>query len=107
MKECELFVEHFDADPDAVWGALKRAAAKMTLQDVDDTNRTARLSTGASLMSYSNYVVAAVVPAAPGADMVVRGRPKGATVAMQWSDDVHARGMQRNLREAVERELGG
>jgi len=26
---------------------------------------------------------------------------------MEWSDDVHARGMQRNLREAVEGELGG
>ncbi len=105
MEECELFVEHFDAEADAVWGALKRAAAKMTLQDVDETTRTARLSTGASLMSYSNYVVAAVVPAAAGADMVVRGRPKGATVAMKWGDDLHARGMQDRLRAAVEGEL--
>jgi len=107
MEECELFVEHFDAEADAVWGALKRAAAKMTLQDVDEATKTARLSTGASLMSYSNYVAATVLPTDPGADVVVRGRPKGAAVAMEWGEDVHARGMQRNLREAIDEELAG
>jgi DNA polymerase len=105
MDERELFTEHFDSDPEAVWSALKRAAATMELHEADDATKTARLSTGVSLTNWGEHLVATVAPAAPGADLVVRGRPKGSLLTTKWGEDIHAREVQKDLRTAVKNAL--
>ncbi len=101
MEEHELFTEHFDTDPEIVWSALKRAAATMDLQEADDTTKTARLSTGVTLTSWGEHIVATVTPAASGADIVVRGRPKHSLLTTKWGEDIHAHKVQKDFRNAV------
>lgn len=76
MDERELFTEHFDLDPESVWTAFKRGTATMDLRDVDDVNRTARLSTGVTLNGWHDELFATVAPGASGTDLVVRGAPR-------------------------------
>lgn len=107
IDELELFIEHFDVEPELLWKAFKRGAATMDLDEVDDATRTARLSTGVALTSWEDRLVATVVPAASGADLVVRGRSKGSPLGSNWGQDFRAHEVQKRLRAAVRNALAG
>ena len=105
MDESELFTEHFDSDPEAVWSAFKRGAATMDLRDVDDAARTAWLSTGVALASWDDQLFATVSEVGSGADLVVRGRSKGSPLGSNWGQDFHAHEVQTAIRAAVKQAL--
>lgn len=102
--EEELFTLDYPArEADEVWQALKRALATMDLEDPDDVDRTARFSSGVSLTSWGEHMIARVTPsAAGGARITVRGRPKGSFLTTNWGEDVHAREVERDLRASVD-----
>lgn len=102
--EEELFTIDYPArDADEVWPALQRALATMDLQDPDDAERTARFSTGVSLTSWGEHMIARVteVPAG-GARITVRGRAKGSFLTTKWGEDVHAREVEKDLTASVD-----
>lgn len=104
MDEEELFTIDYPArSADEVWPALVRALATMDLRDRDDPARTATFSTGVSLTSWGEHMLAAVGDAAGGgARITVRGRPKGSFLTTKWGEDVHAKGVEKDLRTAVD-----
>ena len=105
MDERELFTEGFANSPDEVWTALKRALQTMDIRDTDDTARRAAFTTGVSLTSWGEHMLAEVVPDGDGATLKVRGRPKGSFLTTKWGEDAHASGVQKDLRSSIEREL--
>jgi len=101
--EQELFTIDYPArDVDAVWNALKRALATMDLRDADDANQTARFTTGVSLTSWGENMIARVDEAATGARVTVRGRAKGSSLTTKWGEDVHATGVEKDLRASID-----
>jgi len=101
--EQELFTIDYPArDVDAVWNALKRALATMDLRDADDANQTARFTTGVSLTSWGENMIARVDEAATGARVTVRGRAKGSFLTTKWGEDVHATGVEKDLRASID-----
>lgn len=102
--EQELFVIDYPArQPDEVWPALRRALATMDLRDADEAARTARFSTGVSLTSWGEHMIAAVSGSnGHGARVTVRGRPRGSFLTTSWGEDVHAAGVERDLRRAID-----
>ena len=105
MDERELFTEHFDLDPESVWTAFKRGTATMDLRDVDDVNKTARLSTGVTLSGWHDELFATVAPGASGTDLVVRGRSKNSPLGSEWGKDFKAHGVQKAIRAAVKQAM--
>ena len=104
-EDRELFTETYDTDPDTVWHAVKRALATMDLREADDGSRTARFSSGMSLTSWGESLIASVAPDGSGTVLTVRGRPKGAFLTTKWGEDQHARGVQKDLLGSVARQL--
>lgn len=101
--EQELFVIDYPVRPaDVVWPALNRALATMDLRDVDDSAMTARFATGVSLTSWGEHMIAQVDQRAEGSRVTVRGRPKGSFLTTSWGEDVHARGVEKDLRTAID-----
>ncbi len=101
--EQELFTIDYPArDPDAVWNATKRALATMDMQDADDSRRTARFSTGVSLTSWGENMLASVDGAGDGARVTVRGRAKGSFLTTKWGEDLHATGVEKDLRSSID-----
>ena len=104
MDERELFSNRYEqVDPDRLFGPVKRALATMALRDADDTRRTARFESGVSLTSWGENLLAEVTPdAVGGSKLTVHGRPEGSFLTTRWGEDVHARGVEKQLRKAVE-----
>lgn len=102
--EQELFTIDYPArDVDDVWQALKRALATMDLQDPDDAARTARFSSGVSLTSWGEHMIARVASASGGgARVTVRGRAKGSFLTTSWGEDVHAKQVESDLRASID-----
>lgn len=72
--EEELFTIDYPArDADEVWPALRRALATMDLEDPDDAERTARFSTGVSLTSWGEHMIARVTEAPTGGARIAGG----------------------------------
>ncbi|MPY92175.1 MAG: hypothetical protein GEV08_03645 [Acidimicrobiia bacterium] len=104
-KEMELFTLSYPQGPDVVWPALKRALATMDLREADDSNRTARFSTGMSWTSWGEYTLGRVEPEASGSRVVVRGRPKGSFLTTNVGEKIHASGVRRDLKQALDTAL--
>lgn len=102
--EQELFTIDYPArDPQVVWDALKRALATMDLEDPDEGTQTARFRTGVSLTSWGENMLATVDPASDGgARVTVRGRPKGSFLTTTWGEDLHAKGVEKDLRASID-----
>ena len=101
--EQELFtIDYPGRDPDAVWKALKRALATMDLSEANDGDRTARFSTGVSLTSWGENMLARVDPADSGARVTVRGRAKGSFLTTKWGEELHAREVEKDLRTSID-----
>lgn len=103
-EEHELFVIDYPArQPAEVWTALKRALATMDLQDPDDHAMTARFSTGVSSTSWGEHMLAVVGRAQDtGARVTIRGRAKGSFLTTKLGEDLHARGVEKDLRTAID-----
>lgn len=104
MDEQELFVIDYPVrSSQEVWPALRRALSTMDLQDADDAGMTARFSTGISLTSWGEHMLAQVAGSgSEGARVTVRGRPKGSFLTTSWGEDVHAQGIEKQLRAAID-----
>lgn len=104
MDEQELFVIDYPArTADEVWPALHRALSTMDLQDADEAQRTARFSTGVSLTSWGEHMLVQVHPSGDrGTRVTVRGRPKGSLFTTSWGEDLHAQGVEKDLRAAID-----
>ena len=103
LEEQELFVIDYPArSAGDVWRALTRALATMDLQDSDDAAMTARFTSGVSMTSWGEHLLAGVASRGDGARVTVRGRPKGSFLTTGWGEDVHARGIEKELRQAVD-----
>ena len=102
--EQELFTIDYPArDLDDVWRALKRAVATMDARDPDEGTRSVGFSTGVSMTSWGEHMLATVHDAAGGGTRVtVRGRPKGSFLTTTWGEDVHASGVEKDLRAAID-----
>jgi hypothetical protein len=102
--EQELFVIDYPArQPDEVWGALQRALATMDIKETDDDQRVARFSTGITLTSWGEHMLASVTDSAGGGSRItVRGRPKGSFLTTQWGEDLHAGEIERDLRRSID-----
>ena len=105
MAERELFTRVYDAAPDELWAALKRALRTMDLKEVDDAERAARFSTGVSTFSWGQHNLALVEGEGDRSRLVVRGRPKGSFLTSEWGERRHASHVERVLVEAVDAEL--
>ena len=102
--EQELFVIDYPArQPAEVWPALQRALATMDLKDADSDRMTARFSTGVTLTSWGEHMLATVSGTEVGGTRVtVRGRPKGSFLTTQWGEDLHAREIEKDLRRSID-----
>lgn len=102
--EQELFTIDYPArDVEEVWHALRRALSTMDLQDPDDAAHTARFSTGVSLTSWGEHMIARVAQGSTGgARVTVRGRAKGSLLTTEWGEEIHAAGVEKDLRTAVD-----
>jgi hypothetical protein len=100
----ELFVIDYPArQPDEVWSALQRALATMDLKNTDDEQRTARFSTGVTLTSWGEHMLARVSGlGGGGARLTVRGRPKGSFLTTRWGEDLHAAEVEQDLRRSID-----
>ncbi|WP_344588382.1 hypothetical protein [Actinomadura vinacea] len=101
-KEIELFTLEYPHDPQVVWSALCRATATMGQARTDDSAMTVQFSTGVSLTSWGEHMIAQVAPARQGAQVVVRGRPKGSFLTTELGEKIHARGIRKDLEQAME-----
>lgn len=102
-EEQELFVIDYPArSADAVWSALNRALATMDLRDVDDAAMTARFATGVSMTSWGEHMLARVTQHGQGSRVTVRGRPKGSFLTTGWGEDLHALGVEKDLRHSID-----
>ena len=89
--------------PKETWPALQRALATMDLKDADSDRMTARFSTGVTLTSWGEHMIATVAPGSSGGTRVtVRGRPKGSFLTTSWGEDVHATQVERDLRASID-----
>jgi hypothetical protein len=104
-EERELFTETYDTYPDTVWQAVKQALATMDLREADDDSRTARFTSGMSLTSWGENLIANVAPDGSRTVLTVSGRPKGSFLTTKWGEDQHARGVEKDLLGAVARQL--
>lgn len=102
--EQELFVIEYPArQPDEVWSALQRALATMDLKEADDGQMVARFSTGVTLTSWGEHMLAAVAGTdGGGARITVRGRPKGSFLTTGIGEDLHAREVEKDLRRSID-----
>ncbi|MBA2465443.1 MAG: HPF/RaiA family ribosome-associated protein [Nocardioidaceae bacterium] len=102
--EQELFtIDYPDRDPQTVWDALKRALSTMELEAPDEGTRTARFRTGVSLTSWGENMLASVDLASDGgARVTVRGRAKGSFLTTKWGEDIHAKGVEKDLRASID-----
>lgn len=102
--EQELFVLDYPArQPEAVWAALQRALATMDLKQADDDQMTARFSTGITLTSWGEHMLARVSGVdGGGARVTVRGRPKGSFLTTSWGEDRHAAEIENDLRRSID-----
>jgi hypothetical protein len=105
-EETELFVLSYPQEPETVWQAFKRALATMDLREVDDANRTARFGSGMSWTSWGEHTLGQVEPAAGGSRLRVRGRPKHGFLTTRIGEKIHARGVRRDLEQALGSALG-
>ena len=105
LDERELFTRRFDADPDRVWAALRRALATWDLREADDASKTARFDTGWSWTSWGGHMLAVVTPEGEGARLTVSGRPKASLLTTRWGEVLHAREVEKGLVGAVERHI--
>lgn len=103
MDEQELFVIDYPArSADQVWAALRRALTTMGLQEAHEAARTAQFTTGVSLTSWGEHMLAQVQDGPGGTRVTVRGRPKGSFLTTSWGEDVHAQGVERDLRSSID-----
>lgn len=103
MDEAELFTIDYPArGADEVFAALGRALATMDLRDRDDATRTATFSTGMSLTSWGEHMLATVDEHGGGSRVTVRGRPKGSFLTTKWGEELHAKGIEKDVRTAVD-----
>lgn len=104
MDEEELFTIDYPArSADEVFAALTRALATMDLRDRDEASRTATFSTGVSLTSWGEHMLATVgEQSGGGARLTVRGRPKGSFLTTKSGEELHAKGVEKDLRTAVD-----
>jgi hypothetical protein len=102
--EQEMFVIDYPARrPDEVWGALQRALATMDVKEADAEQMTARFSTGITLTSWGEHMLARVTDTdGGGARVTVRGRPKGSFLTTGWGEDLHAREVEKDLRRSID-----
>lgn len=107
MDEREFFARRYEGiDPDALWAAVKRALATMDLKEADDDQKTAHFSTGVSLTSWGQSMLAMISGnSAEGSTLVVRGRPKGSLLTTKAGEDLHAHAVERRILGAVDTEL--
>jgi hypothetical protein len=64
---------------------------------------TARFSSGVSLTSWGEHMIATVASASSGGTRItVRGRPKGPFLTTGWGEDVHAREVEKDLRASID-----
>ena len=108
MLERELFARTYaDVKPDDLWVALKRALATWDLRAVDEDERSARFSTGVSLTSWGQHLFATVSDSDGGSVLSVRGRPKGTLLSTKTGEDRHARKVEKELVDSLDRVLTG
>lgn len=102
--EQELFTIDYPArDAAEVWPALTSALATMDLKDADDAERTARFSTGVTLTSWGEHMIARVAELPTGgARIIVRGRAKGSFLTTGWGEDLHAREVEKDLQTSID-----
>lgn len=101
----ELFRLSYPQRPQVVWPALKRAVATMDLREAEDATFTVRFSSGVSSTSWGEHLIGWVEPEATGSVVVVRGRPKGTFLTTTLGEKVHALGVRRDLRAALDSAL--
>lgn len=86
-----------------MFAALGRALATMDLRNRDEATRSATFSTGVSMTSWGEHMIATVRDAAGGgARITVRGRPKGSFLTTKSGEELHAKGVEKDLRVAVD-----
>lgn len=108
MSEREIFSRRFEgAEPDRLWAALKRALATRDLKDTDDAARVARFSTGVSVWSWGQHMLASVSASDSGGSVLtVRGRPKASLLTTGWGERRDGRKAEKQLLSDVEAALG-
>lgn len=119
-KYTQTFALHYEADPNRVWAALQQAIENMDgakLGAVNDAARELELETGVTSTSWGEFLQAAVKPGADaglgdrgarpaGAQVQVRGKPKGTFLTTKWGEAVHANSIKRRLNKGIRAELG-
>lgn len=104
----QVFELEFDAPADAVWGALKSALESLDgakREGGDEAARSSEFSTGVTLTSWGEHMTAQVLEGPP-ARVQVTGKPKGTFLTTKTGEDVHARTIEKRLREEIEQQLG-
>lgn len=107
IDERELFSRHYqDVEPEALWSAVKGALATMDMSHADEAARSARFSSGVSLTSWGEHMLALISGAGPaGSVLSVRVRAKGSFLTTKWGEDLHARGVEEQLVRAIDAAL--
>jgi hypothetical protein len=106
MQETMLFARDYDVAADELWTAVKHAVSTMDLRSADDAERTATFASGVSMTSWGQHLRATVDGEGTGSRLIVHGRPKHSLGTTRWGEQVHARGVEKQLTQAVEQALG-
>lgn len=107
VGERVVFSHRFgDVDDERLWRALQCAVPRRRIGAIDEARRTLEFRTSVSLTSWGEHMRASVSPAADGAELLVRGRPRSWFLTTTWGEDLHARGVERRLIRAIQASLG-
>ncbi len=107
-KYSQVFELEFDAPADDVWSALRSGLQDLDggkLENVDDGDQACEFSTGVSLTSWGEYMRAEVEGGARAASVSVSGIPKGTFLTTKWGEEIHAKVVEKRLRDAIEKHL--
>jgi hypothetical protein len=106
MQETMLFARDYERPADELWAAVKHAVSTMDLRNADDAERTVTFASGVSMTSWGQHLRANVHGEGTGSRLIVHGRAKHSLGTTRWGEDVHARGVEKQLTQAIDQALG-
>jgi hypothetical protein len=110
MAGTDLFTKRFDAEPRALWDALKQTLREGEVGRagaLDEGRMQAEFTTGMSLTSWGQKLIAVVEPSERGGTLLrVQGEPRSGFLSTRWGEEAHAAQVERGLLSGVERTLG-
>jgi hypothetical protein len=106
MGQRKVLVKQYAVAPDRLWAAIKQALITIdgvTLEQADDAQKTASFTTGVTLTSWGQNMIARIQPI--GSDQTqlqINGQIRHTFLSSNLGESLHQKGFVRNLTTALD-----